>query len=71
MPIPVTVVVGIGAWTAHATTKLIACPHIGDTIEVKGHTVTCERVHITDVSVHVEQTIRFQSQEQADTFFEE
>jgi hypothetical protein len=62
--------VGIGMWCAKATVQLIACPHVGDTIDVKGITVTCERVHITRKEVFVEQTVRFSSEEDASQYFD-
>lgn len=69
MLIPVAVSVGVGAWKAHAKTRLIACPHVGDSIEVEGQAVTCERVHITSGTVYVEQTIRFASADEAASYF--
>jgi len=68
--IPVHVTVGMGAWIAQAKTKLIACPHVGDSIEVQGKTVMCERVHIDEDAVFVTEVYRFQSAEAAKHYFE-
>jgi hypothetical protein len=65
----VFVTVGIGGWKASETVDLVACPHVGDTIEVKGITVTCERVHITEKAVFVEEIVRFTSEKSARAYF--
>jgi uncharacterized protein YkvS len=67
--IKTAVSVGIGHLRASAVVNLIACPHVGDTIEVKGVTVTCDRVHITENSVYVEETYRFASEQEAREYF--
>jgi hypothetical protein len=61
--IPVYVTVGIGHWTAYAEVELIACPHVGDSIEVRGIDVNCEHVHITAKKVYVREVIKFQSED--------
>jgi hypothetical protein len=63
------ITVGIGAWTTNKTVKLVACPHVGDTIDVADHTILCERVHITLKEVYIEQTVHFQSEAQAKEYF--
>lgn len=67
----VFVTVGIGGWKTTTSVDLIACPHVGDTIDVRGVTVTCERVHISTKCVFVEETIRFPSEQAAKEYFKE
>ena len=67
--ITVYVSVGIGNWKAAATVSLVACPHVGDFIEVHERIVTCERVTITSQYVYVSETQHFQSEEQAKEYF--
>ena len=69
--IPVHVTVGVGGWKAHASVTLIACPHVGDKIEVQGKTVVCESVYITADRVYVDEIYRFQSEDAAKRYFEE
>ncbi len=64
------VTVGIGAWTTHKLVSLIACPHVGDSIDVEGVTVMCDRVHITRKAVFIEQTIHFGSEKDAKEYFD-
>lgn len=67
--ITVDVSVGRGMWKAHATVKLCACPHVGDTIEAHDITVNCDRVHITDDRVYVEENRVFESALDAEMYF--
>lgn len=56
---------GIGAWTATTTVFLVACPHVGDEIDVKGVTVHCDVVVIGSDDVWVRETRRFVSEDGA------
>ena len=58
--------VGIGAWEASTQVELIACPHVGDQIEVKGETVLCERVLIGRNGVWVYEVRHFPTPEDAE-----
>jgi hypothetical protein len=68
--IPVTVTIGIGGWKVTKEITLIACPHVGDMIDVDDVTVECERVAIGSDMVYVEQTVRFNSEAEADEYLE-
>jgi hypothetical protein len=67
--IKVTVTSGAGAWTAVAEVELVACPHVGDYIEVHGLTVVCDSVYITGKGVIVHEKRRFASEEEATRYF--
>ncbi len=67
--IKVHVYAGVGSWMTKAVVNLVACPHVGDTIDVNEVTVTCDSVHITKEYVIVQQTIHFTSEEQAKQHF--
>lgn len=59
--IRVRVTIGIGQWKITRDAMLVACPHIGDLIEVGDTTIMCERVCICQDKVYVNQTVHFQS----------
>ena len=61
--IKVTAIVGIGTWKVQKTVSLVACPHVGDMIDVEGITVTCETVSIGEDVVYVSETVRFSDAE--------
>lgn len=59
---------GIGAWKAQATKMLVACPHVGDFIMLGDAVVHCDKVCIGDDVVLVEETVHFQSEEDAKSY---
>lgn len=69
MSVRAIVTVGIGAWSVTKEIKLIACPHVGDMVVIGENVITCERVYIGTDRVHIEETRRFQSEQDAKDFF--
>lgn len=61
----VKVTVGVGAWTATTTVKLVACPHVGDSVIVGEDVVACDRVRIGWDLVEVFDKSRFSSEKDA------
>jgi len=69
--IPAIVEVGIGSWTATKKIRLLAAPHVGDSIVVGEHVITCDRVVIDRDYVRIYETRRFPSEQDALDFFKE
>jgi len=69
--IPAIVTVGVGAWVATKKVRLLVAPHVGDSIIVGEHVITCERVEIDRDYVRIYETRRFPSEQDALDFFKE
>ena len=69
--VSVEVTVGRGGWTTTRVVSLIACPHVGDYIDVLDQTIACDTVIISGQKVYVRSKRDFISEQQAKDFFPE